>query len=761
MIASIRSAFSSRSGDLRRIAPALVCLGALGFTTGAQAADFQYFVPAKVKHAGSEVEVYLPQVFRAHDGLAGKALADAALAETGKLFADATAFDVKVKGPSASITVKDAKRVSDPALTDRAAGAVYHTLRAAGVTNVTLQGKAIDANHFSRGVSLIIMPFTSVMPPNRLNYGLIRYGNMVATAETFYKLLNEGDVDVKKAAAKLLGEGSPAIKIALLEKVRMFKFRDLSVYVTPRLTDPNLAVRLKALAAVKGTKNKDILKVLGDIVAKDPSADAKVAAVRILVDAGENRYKRYLLLEKLKDKKPGVVIKAAKGLIEANDEKFGTAFPQLTLHPDARVREAGLKGLLHYKQYGPMVATLENPALDAGIAERMAKAAAGMATGPDQAKAIGWLVTKGTKLGALHGAKLAQDKRVAGTTPALSAALKRPEPRVRLAAASALSALRDPAALEPLAEAIRKVKDIKEREAMELFAIKIVEAQSLDQAIKISKSTDATVRQLAIKSLASKVDKHKNKVVSTLKMRMKDRDVNIRRAAAYALARVKDDKVVGDLVEMLDDGDAGVRAEIAYAVANSSHPKANKILIKMIDDRDKLVKRAAVKGLRTRKVTEALPKLKMLSKVRYPAVRFEVWAAIASMSTKGNTDDFDMWSTDALYDKSPDIRVLAIEMLSSYVSDQRTASTIGGALIDTSAKVKLAALKALANLKHPQAGQEAARALFDDDKEVKLVALETLEKLKQASVKGRLKEFIKKEKDAELVTRGKAILAAL
>jgi|GEM_PF-1412254 len=743
----------------------LATLSALAFfcsSSAALAGEYQYYVPLTVSHSGKNMEVYMPQTFKAHDGLAGKALVDASMNELAKIYADAKTFQVKYgKGGSAAVTVKDTKLIADAKVADRAAGAVYHTLKAAGARSVTLFGRPVDANFFTRGASLIVVPFTAVMPPNRLNHGLIRYGNFVANAEVFYKRLSEGDVEIRKAAARLLNEGSPAIKIAILEKARMFKFYDLAKNLIPRLTDAHVGVRLKALEAVKGTKNKDILKVLGDIVNNDPSADAKILAVRVLVDAGESRYKRYLLLEKLKNKKVSVVLKAAKGLIDANEPKFGTAFADLLAHPDAKVREAGLKGLGHYKQYPAMASALSNPKLDKGVAERVGKTLADAATGADQAKGIVWLVTEGTKLGALHGAKVAGEKRVAGTTGALAKALKRKEPRVRMAAAKALSLLRDPAGLEPIAAVIREIKDIKEREQMEAFAIKIVEAQTLDQAIKISKSVDVTVRQLAIKSLASKVDKHKDKVVSTLKMRMRDTDVNIRRAAAFALARIKDDQVARDMLEMVNDTDPGVRAEIAFAVANSGLKAAPAILIKMMSDSHKLVKRAAVMGLRIKKVTAALPKLKMLSKIRYPAVRFEVWRAIASMSKKGDANDFDMWSTDALYDKAPDIRVLAIEMLSAYPSDQRTAGAIGAAVIDTSVKVKVAALKALAVLKHPNAGMEAARGLFDDDKEVKLAALSAIEQLKQATVKGRLKEFLKKEKDAELKQRGKAVLATL
>ena len=184
--------------------------------SAASAAEFQIYVPLTVKHGGQAVEVYMPQTFKAHVGPTGSALVDAAMSELSKVYADVKALDVSVRGATANIGVRDAAKTTDPATVDRAAGAVYHTLKAAGVSAVTLLKRPVDDNHFVRGASLIVLPFTAVMPPNRLKYGLVRFGAVVASANAFYKRLAEGDVEIRRAALSLLNGGSPAIKMALL-----------------------------------------------------------------------------------------------------------------------------------------------------------------------------------------------------------------------------------------------------------------------------------------------------------------------------------------------------------------------------------------------------------------------------------------------------------------------------------------------------------------------------------------------------------------
>ena len=105
----------------------------------AWAGTYLFFVPEALQLGGPAEEVYTPKGFGAHDGLAGAALVDASLKELSAFLPEALDVKVSVRGSTASVELAEAK-TADATISDRALGAVYHTLRIAGIEEVTQGG---------------------------------------------------------------------------------------------------------------------------------------------------------------------------------------------------------------------------------------------------------------------------------------------------------------------------------------------------------------------------------------------------------------------------------------------------------------------------------------------------------------------------------------------------------------------------------------------------------------------------------------------
>ena len=291
--------------------------------------------------------------------------------------------------------------------------------------------------------------------------------------------------------------------------------------------------------------------------------------------------------------------------------------------------------------------------------------------------------------------------------------------------------------------------------------IAIVSRQPLGQVITISKSEDATVRELAIKAMAAfSKDRPNPRVVGELKTHLKASEPGIRRAAVFALARIKDEGIVAELVALKDDKDEEIRAQVAYALTPSKHPQADEILRSYLDDGANDVKLQAVIAVKQRKITDAFSKIRMMIGYRHLAIRRAVMEAVLVLSKPADPALFDLFSQQ-IGDSDPKVRILAIDGLAAYTVDQRTAGAIGGAMIGDDATVKIHALKILSTLQDPNAVFEVIRGLFDETKEVKMAALDALEALKNEKASKALQEFITNTTDKDVRKRATEVLDTL
>ncbi len=489
----------------------------------------------------------------------------------------------------------------------------------------------------------------------------------------------------------------------------------------------------------------------------------KLAAVKLLVAAGKREYEKYLLLDKLNSGDDAVVVAAIDGLVNAGDAAFAPSIAALTAHSNPSVRKAAIAAVRTLKGYPLMIGWLDNTSLNRDVREPAARILADEGGAVGRSRGISWLLLEGGVDNAVHAAQAAVKGRVPGTTEALGKALLRDKAQIRLAAAKALGALKDTAGLEPLAAAVRQSGDADERELFSQQAMQIVGAQPLDQVVGISKSTDVTIRELAIKSLAAfNKDRPNKKAIAVLEAALAEQEPAIRRAAAYALARTPDEAVKAKLAGLKGDTDPTVRAQVVHAMATSSHADAEATIMGLLDDRDAGVKVAAIDAARTRDMQGAVDKIKWLVSHRKIEVKRAAMRALVALAEPAASALFDIYAK-AMLEQDDRLRVIAIEGLKAYSDDTRASQAIGTPLADERAgvAVKVKALHALATMVRTDAVEHVARGLFDRDKTVKMAALDALAALKSDKATRPLQELILSESDPEVKAKAERVLETL
>lgn len=703
-------------------------------------------------------ESYVPVGFEAKSG-PGSALADEALKKLQADLPEAAAVTAKIDATSAELTI-DAARAGDPNVADKALGAVYFTLRGAGLDEIKLSGKALSHASFTRGAYVAVHSLAAALS-QRVS-GWVEVGGIPVPAASFYKRVDAQDKDVYAAVKAALEEAPADARLALVEKLDGLKSKDKEALVLGRLEDGDARVRKAALAHLVKAPSANAVKGLQALVDRDTDNGVRLDAVKILVAAGKKEYERYLLLDKLNAQDPNAVIAAAKGLAASKDKKFMPAIAGLAAHGNPQVRAAAVALLKEAGEVSLVAQLPANEQLALDVREFAAKTAATSGTGADKALGLGWLIEKGSQDVALEAAKTVRDEVVLGTALSCGKALSRPEVAVRKMAAEALGKLKDPVGLEPLAAALRAAGDAAEKDHYATQASAIIAIQPVDQAIAIASSKDATVRELAIRALATfSKEKPNAKVNEVLKKALSEKDAGTRQAAAYALARVNDDGVVAELAKLEGDADAEIRAQVAFAIGRSKVAAHDNLLIKYLDDRENSVKEAALVAIQTKRLGAAQDKVKLLTANRKTEVRREAMKALVLLAKPADPALFDIYSK-AMQDEDTGVKLAALDGLAAF-KDARAAQYIGLPFLDdrSDKALKLKAIEVLGGLGTTDAVEHAVRGLFDEDREVKLATLKALELLKSDKASRPLQEFILREADAEVKARASAVLDTL
>ena len=334
--------------------------------------------------------------------------------------------------------------------------------------------------------------------------------------------------------------------------------------------------------------------------------------------------------------------------------------------------------------------------------------------------------------------------------------LKHTDGKVRLAAAKALGDIKDSKALVPLCDAASAHP--KQKDELEAAVLNIFSGLSLDEAIKRSEAKNPRLRQLALKSMSrfAQGGSPNPRVLQVLKKRLSDTNPAIRHSAAFALARIRDAGVTASLVKLKADPDGVIREQVAVSLTNSRHPQADAMLLAFLDDASSGTQRAAIDGVRIRKISKGLQKIKFLVGSRNVQVRRAAFHAIYELAGVAGWDAFFGIRQGALFDTDSEVKIWAARGIAQK-QDPRVPTMLDTLVTDRDVKVQLVALEALGKSGQPSAVEYIANGLMDTKKAVKSAALDALEALNLEAGKKPIMEFVKNEPDKALVARANEV----
>ena len=744
----------------------IVALSAVAAFATAASADVNYvfYAAEKVQWGSAEQQLVLPRTFAASPDMNPGALASEAFHRLqtyrGSTYAEAAlTLDRNFASTGAVDVVCGAAAAGELHVV---VSEIYWTLRAAGVREIRvpeLRKEPLLDTDVPLGAASFVAELWQILPPATPGPGYVRLGTGLEPAFAVRQKLDAGDKVVTAAVLALLASPIPYVRIQVVPVAIKMTNPAAEPALLPLLQDPDARVKRALLAAFEGTKSKKVLAALEQVAQSDPDPLMKSAAVRILNAAGNTKFSSFLLFDKLKDPDDGVVMDAVDKLGKGGKPEVAMALIDVLGHKNAQVREMAMKAIVALNNTDAIRKVLESESLDM---KYRSGAATILSNGADEDvdRGLRHLVVNGTKDEQVAAIGEVAKRRRYKLVSDVIGALGHADAAVRLAAAACLGQVKDSKGLGPLADALRK--NPGDKDALEGAIIAIFGGLSLEEVIKVADEKDATLRQLALKSLAkfAEGDRPPPRVVEVLTKKLADTDKDIRRSAAFALARIPDPAVVASLVALKDDPDGTIREQVAIAVAASKLADADAVLLKFLDDTDKGTKRSAVEGLRTRKVKSAMQKLRFLVENPDDGIRRAVMHAVVELSAPEDWEGLFNIFSKALFDQDAEVKTWAVRGI-SVRRDPRIPGLLAPLAGDADMGVQVAALTALGGSGDPAAVEYIAGALIDPHKEVKVAALDALGALKLEGSKKPLQEFIKNEPDKDLKAKANEIYDSL
>lgn len=749
---------------------------AMAVSAPAFAAQALLYVVAPVDMGGVVVDAIVP--------VEEPGLADAGMSSRPKRAFDALrARGGKAYGDS-QLTIESATRatlvISQDADGDRVLAEVFWTMAAMGISELTaaprIQG-TVGLDHLAYGAHVAMLTPFDLLAFERLDSvpprAFVLVGGKPMPAPEAAAALVRGDAAVRGPVFAALQGKSRRMKMLVIEAVTRAGVR--ATYklkaddIAPALEDSDPQVRGAALdaaiqAGVKGSKL--VIASLEKLVeAPGVDTDLKLRAVKALSAAGVNRFDDLLQAEKIRTGSAAEAVAAVKKLAES--KQVAVAAPALVAalsHTDEGVRDAAFDGLVRMEQWELLHKALRSDVSDK-MRERIARALVDKGSDAARDESLEWLIAKGSPDGAIYAAETYGKRGSKGATPLLIKALDHESAQVREAAAKALGVLKDERAIVPLADAAQKRK--RDEEFMMAAAVEIMKTLTLEQVKRLVASKNTIVRQMAIRSLSdfAKGGRPRPDVVSLLMDSLKDSVPEIKRSAAYALARIEDDGIARDLAALKDDPDPEIRVQVAYALGHASakYSEAGPLLVEMMKDREKSVRVAAIDGIALRREASAFQQLVRLVQYPDPTIQRAVFAALLALRTGENADLVRPLFRKGMEIRDSAVRTVCLDALAEATSKD-DFEALRQAAFDPSPDVKRKAIGVIVAAKLPEGMEVLALFFGDADNSVREAALDGLAAIPaegpwSAKKKRYLNDFIQTPNMPEaLVAKAKGVL---
>jgi len=625
---------------------------------------------------------------------------------------------------------------------DQVLAEVFWSLAAQGYTDLSAPPYIKDAvtlDKLAYGAAVTILPLWDALrfhdQQALVAQSFVVLGGRPEPAAEAIKRLIKGDPGLKRVLSDAVAGAAMRPKLAILEAIGDARARDACRLkaddAAPALEDGSPLVRSAALDAVIAagiSGNKVVIGALEKLVETDSDGELKLRAVKALSKAGVTKYADLLETEKLKTGTAKEALDAVDKLSKSQQVKIaGPALVGALSHADRAVRDSALRALVGLEQFDLLHGALKGDMLSAEAREQIATLLVDKGSPAAQDDALQYLITKARPPGAILACQTYAKRGAKTASPLLIDALRHDSAEVRGAAADALAQLKDDRAITPLADAADA--RARDKEVMLKAATEILASLSIDKVKGLVGSKNTTVRQMAIRALSgfAKGDRPRPDVVAILQEAKTDPDINIKRSAVYALARLQDDGIARDLAELRKDADADVRVQVAIALTNASekYAEAAHLLEEMAGDGDRRVRIEAIRGLGKRKSISAVPKLIGFTKQPDIEVKRAVFEALLALRTGDNANELRPVFKKCMETGDSQVRAFCVQGL----ADKTTVADIEAlrlAFSDPAKAVRLAIIAALGASKLFEALDALALFFGDVDMEVRDKALDAV-----------------------------------
>ena len=640
---------------------------------------------------------------------------------------------------------------------------VYYTLSSHGARDIrfsALGNQPVSQSQVPHPAMVAVIDAVKALPPARVSNVLVLVGDGAVSADGFYRRLAERDPELTQGLLTRLQSKEAATRLAVVQAMPTLAIADLPTVALPLLQDSDASVREAAVFALDSQKSDPrVQSAMEELVKNDPEGRIKSAAVKMLLGAGRTEFALYAEFDKLRSNDPMSVRSAVKTLGESGDPTAAMALIDVLNHNTVELRDEAFQALVKIGHGPALEKAMGNSILADDIRSRVAKAMTGH---PDPAivvKGLSFLVVSGESHEAARAAEgLGQLKNPAGL-PALTEALNSPDDEVRSAAIAALGALGLAEALPHLAPMTSPGPRVApvDAKAATASAVQILTTLTADQVIAFANDPSAAVRRLALMALPGFAAEGRNKKVVNVLMAKMDDTGDIRRAAAYALARIEDERVATALLRYRNVEDSVVRAEVVRAMGWSRSAQAGPTAIEMMNDTKSDVKLAAAEAIARRKDHAALDVLLQYRQYGKIEVKRAVMRAILAVAKPSDNERLLKIYSESLYVFDEEVKLIAIAGLRE-IRDPNSISNLGAVVLDPSDKVQEAAVRALGYKKDPNATEAITTSLHGaESKIVKNAAMDAIIESGQDFTR-QLQEFWNTTSDPELKARAEQIM---
>lgn len=243
--------------------------------------------------------------------------------------------------------------------------------------------------------------------------------------------------------------------------------------------------------------------------------------------------------------------------------------------------------------------------------------------------------------------------RAREAVPDLVKLLQHPDAGVQESATSALGKLRAEEAIPALVERLKREAESKDAGSWHAL-VEMASPKAADAVAELLASEHPGVRREGLRTLGAMEQKIGAPKVPTIAERLRDADPVVRRAAVYALSRLKAKERATEIVRTLSDADPEVRSTALQALATLGAREAAPLVKKLLGDPDWGVRLEGVRALAGLEARTAVPEIVQVLKDPDPRVRWEAAEALQNLRAQELIPGLRVGSRYFLGDATPE-----------------------------------------------------------------------------------------------------------